>query len=174
MPVLALIRKFLKTLNSDGTPGQIAAGIAIGAVLGLTPINNPHNLILFGIALITRVSLSGVFLGWALFIPVGFLLDPLFHGIGAQLLLNTPSLTSLWEKWYNTPVLALTNFNNTIVLGSFLVWLVLSLPVFFLSRVGVERYRRHLYDRVANTKFVKAVKASKLYKVYRLLKPDMD
>jgi len=174
LPILALIRKLLKTLNSDGTPGQVAAGIAIGAVLGLTPINNLHNLILLGIALITRVSLSGVFLGWMLFIPAGFLLDPLFHGIGERLLFETSALTSLWEKWYNTPVVALTNFNNTVVLGSFLVWLVLFLPVYFLSRVGVEQYRTHLYDRVANMKFIKALKASKLYKVYRLFKPDMS
>jgi len=174
LPILALIRKLLKTLNSDGTPGQVAAGIAIGAVMGLTPINNLHNLILFGLALITRVSLSGVFLGWMLFVPVGFLLDPLFHGIGEKLLFGTPALTSLWEKWYNTPVLALTNFNNTVVLGSFLGWLVLSLPVFFLSRLGVERYREHLYDRVANTKFIKAIKASKLFKAWRYLKPDMS
>ena len=151
MPLLPLIRKLLKTLNSDGTPAQIAAGVAIGAVMGLTPINNLHNLVLFGIALITRVSLSGVFLGWMLFIPAGFALDPLFNGIGEKLLLGTPALAPLWERWYNTPVLALTNFNNTVVLGSFIGWMVLSLPIFFLARVGVDRYRVHLYDRVANT-----------------------
>ncbi|MFC1530579.1 TIGR03546 family protein [Gemmatimonadota bacterium] len=174
MPILALLRKLLKTLNSEGTPAQIAAGIAIGAVMGLTPINSLHNLVLFGIALITRVSLAGVFLGWAIFIPVGFALDPLFHGIGEKLLLGTPALTPLWEKWFNTPFMALTNFNNTIVLGSFLGWLALSLPVFFLARAGVDRYRQHLYERVVNMKFVKAVKASKLFKFYRLLKPDLD
>jgi uncharacterized protein (TIGR03546 family) len=174
MPILPLIRKLLKTLNSDGTPTQIAAGVAIGAVMGLTPISNLHNLVLFGIALLTRTSLSGVLLGWALFIPVGFALDPLFNGIGEKLLLGTPALAPLWEWWYNTPVLALTNFNNTVVLGSFLTWLLLSVPIFFLARVGVDRYRIHLYERVANTKFVKAVKTSKLYKYYRLLKPELD
>lgn len=174
MPVLALLRKLLKTLNSDGTPNQIAAGIAIGAVLGLTPIANIHNLVLFSIAIITRCSISGVLLGWALFIPVGFLLDPQFNAIGEWLLIDNVSMASMWEGLYNTPVIALTNFNNTVVLGSFIGWLVLALPVFFIARIGVIQYRKHLYERLAGTKLFKTIKASKVYKYYRWFKPEVD
>lgn len=174
MPLVALLRKLLKTLNSEGTPNQIAAGIAIGAVLGLTPIANLHNLVLFSIVLLTRVSLSGVFLGWALFVPVGFLLDPQFNAIGEWLLIDNVSMASMWEGWYNTPVIAFTNFNNTVVLGSFICWLVLTLPIFFIARIGVIQYRKHLYERLTDTKLFKTVKASKLYKYYRWFKPEMD
>lgn len=172
MTLLALLRKILKTLNSEGTPGQIAAGVAIGAVLGLTPLMNLHNLLLFGLAMVTRVSLSGVFLGWALFIPVGFILDPQFHLIGEWLLINIPTLSGTWQSWYNTPVLALTNFNNTVVLGSFLGWIVLTAPIYFLARAGVINYREHLYDRLAKTKLFKVVKTSKIYKLYRLFRTE--
>ncbi len=171
MPLLALIQKLIRTLNSEGTPNQIAAGIAVGAVLGLTPLISLHNLLLIALAVITRVSLPGVMLGWILFIPAGFLLDPRFDAIGEWLLLN-PSLESLWAGWYNTPVIALSNFNNTVVLGSFTGWLVLILPVFFISRIGVIKYREHLYDRLEKTKLFQTVKASKLYKLYRLFRTD--
>ncbi len=171
MPLLALIQKFIKTLNSEGTPNQIAAGIAIGAVLGLTPLISLHNLLLIALAVMTRVSLPGVMLGWMLFIPVGFIFDPQFNSIGEWLLLH-PSLETLWAGWYNAPVIALSNFNNTIVLGSFTGWLVLILPLFLISRIGVIKYREHLYDRLAKTKLFKAVKASKLYKLYRLFQTD--
>ena len=171
MPLLALIQKLIKTLNSEGTPNQIAAGIAIGAVLGLTPLISLHNLLFIALAVITRVSLPGVMLGWMLFIPVGFIFDPQFNSIGEWLLLH-PSLETLWAGWYNAPVIALSNFNNTIVLGSFTGWLVLILPVFLISRIGVIKYREHLYDRLAKTKLFKAVKTSKLYKLYRLFQTE--
>ena len=98
MPLLALIQKLIKTLNSEGTPNQIAAGIAIGAVLGLTPLISLHNLLLIALAVIMRVSLPGVMLGWMLFIPVGFIFDPQFNSIGEWLLLH-PSLETLWAGW---------------------------------------------------------------------------
>lgn len=33
--LLKLIQSIIKTLHSEGTPGHVAAGIALGAVLGL-------------------------------------------------------------------------------------------------------------------------------------------
>ena len=47
LTLLKLIQSIIKTLHSEGTPGQVAAGIAIGSVLGLTPLLNLHNLIIF-------------------------------------------------------------------------------------------------------------------------------
>ena len=60
MLFLKLIQQLVKALNSDGTPGQVAAGIALGAVFGLTPLMNLHNLVLFGCALIFYVSMPGM------------------------------------------------------------------------------------------------------------------
>ena len=34
--LLKLIQSIIKTLHADGTPGQVAAGMALGAALGLT------------------------------------------------------------------------------------------------------------------------------------------
>jgi len=48
MLFLKFIQQLIGTLNSDGTPRQVAAGIALGAVFGLTPLINLHNLLLFG------------------------------------------------------------------------------------------------------------------------------
>jgi uncharacterized protein (TIGR03546 family) len=170
--ILVLIRKLLKTLNSDGTPGQLAAGIALGAVLGLTPLFSLHNLVVLAAAFLLQVSLPGFFLGWALSVPVGFLLDPLFDWVGRWLLLSQSGLQPLWTAWYNAPVVALTNFNNTIVLGSFIVWLVLLVPVFLLARVGVTKYRAHIYPQLARWKVFQVIKGSKLYNLYRLFRPQ--
>jgi uncharacterized protein (TIGR03546 family) len=171
MLLLRLLQSLVKALNSEGTPGQVAAGIALGAVFGLTPIQNLHNLVLFGLAIVLNVSFPGVMLGWALFLPLGFALDPLFDAVGHALLVGTPALVPLWTWIYNTPVIALSNFNNTIVLGSFVVWLVALVPLFFLLRWLVTNYRATVYARLQQTRLFQAVKASKAYNVYTLFRP---
>jgi uncharacterized protein (TIGR03546 family) len=169
--LLKLLQNLARALNSDGTPGQVAAGIALGAVFGLTPLVNLHNLVLFGLAMVLKVSFPGVMLGWLIFVPIGFVLDPVFDTIGTRLLVETPVLTPLWTAWYDTPVLALTKFHNTVVLGSLVVWAVLCLPMFFLFRWLVTRYRATIYQRLKGTRWFRAVKASKLYNLYVLLRP---
>src|SRR5919205_1213881 len=120
------------------------------------------NLIVFSSIVLLNVSFGGAMLGWALFVPVGFLLDPVFDRIGAGLL-EAPSLRPLWTSWYNTPLVPYTNFNNTVVLGSVVGWLVLMVPIFFAAKHGVARYRATIGERVRQSKFYKAVTASQIY-----------
>jgi uncharacterized protein (TIGR03546 family) len=171
LTLLKLLQSIIKTLHSEGTPGQVAAGIALGSALGLTPLMNVHNLVVFALIVILNVSFGGGMLGWALFVPLGFLLDPLFHAIGLWLL-QSPSLRPLWTDLSNTPLVPYTNFNNTVVLGSVVGWLALAVPIFFAARYGVARYRATIGERVRQSKFYKAITASQVYNWYRLFRPS--
>ena len=171
LTLLKLLQSLIKTLHSEGTPGQVAAGVALGSALGLTPLVNVHNLVVFALMVILNVSFGGGMLGWALFVPVGFVLDPVFHRIG-RALLEAPALRSTWESWYNTPLIPYTDFNNTVVLGSVVAWLVLFVPIFLLARFGVARYRATVGERVRRSKFYQTVTASKVYNIYRLFRPE--
>ncbi len=168
--LIKLIQSLFGALHSEGTPGQLAAGIVLGAFLGLTPLFNLHNAVAFALLVLLNVSFAGGLLGWALFVPVGFLLDPLFDWIGHSLLL-APSLRALWTSMYNMPIVPLTNFNNTVVLGSLVFALVSAVPLFLLLRWAVARYRVTVGERVRQSKFYKAVTASKVYNVYKLFRP---
>ena len=170
LALLKLIQSIIKTLHSDGTTGQVAAGIALGAALGLTPLMNLHNLLVFSLIVILNVSFGGGMLGWALFVPLGFILDPLFDRIGLALL-QTASLRPLWTGLYNTPLIPYTNFNNSIVLGSVVAWLLLAVPIFFGARYGVARYRATVGERVRQSRFYKAITASQVYNWYKLFRP---
>lgn len=168
--LIKLIQSLVGALHSEGTPGQLALGIALGSILGLTPLVNIHNAIVFAAIVLLNVSFAGGMLGWALFAPIGFLLDPLFDWIGHSLLL-APSLRGLWTSLYNMPVVPLTNFNNTVVLGSLVFSLVLLVPLFFGTRWAVTRYRATIGERVRQSKFYRAVMASKVYNVYKMFQP---
>jgi len=171
LTLLKLLRSLVKTLHSDGSPTQIAAGVALGAALGLTPLVNAHNLVVVLLLAVLNVSFAAGLFAWALFVPVGFLLDPVFDRVGRWLLVDTPALRPLWTTWDNVPGLALTNFNNTVVLGSVVVWLLLFAPIFFAARVGVVRYRATIGERVKQSRFYKTLQASQLYNVYTWFRP---
>jgi len=168
--LIKLIQSLVGALHSEGTPGQLAAGIALGSILGLTPLVNIHNAVVFAAIVLLNVSFAGGMLGWALFVPIGFILDPLFDWIGHQLLL-AESLRGLWTSLYNTPIVPLTNFNNTVVLGSLVFALLLFVPLFLATRWAVARYRATIGERVRQSKFYRAVMASKVYNVYRMFQP---
>jgi uncharacterized protein (TIGR03546 family) len=171
LTLLKLVRSLIKTLHSDGSPAQIAFGVALGAALGLTPLMNAHNLFVLLLLTVLNVSFAAGMLAWAVFVPVGFLLDPVFDRIGHGLLVGTPSLRPLWTTWDNVPGLALTNFNNTVVLGSVVAWVVMFTPIFFLARYGVLRYRATIGERVRRSRAYKALQASQLYNVYTWFRP---
>lgn len=169
---LKLLQSLVKELHSDGTPMQIALGAALGAALGLTPIANVHNAVVLALLLILDVSFGAGMLAWGLFVPLGFILDPVFDRIGHKLLIETPALTPMWTSWFNAPLVPYTNFNNTVVLGSVVGWLVLFVPIALFVRFLVVRYRATYGERVRRSKLYKAVTASQAYNVYRWFSPE--
>jgi len=170
MLILKFLQTLIKALNSDGTPGQVGAGMALGLCLGLTPIGSLHNLVIVAIAMLTTVSFPGFMLGWAVAVPVGFALDPVFDRVGMSLLLNdrlAPFLT--WVV--NTPVVAWSRLNNSIVIGSLVCWLVVVIPAAFVFKALVAKYREHVFARLEQMKVFQAIKASKLYQAYEMFRP---
>jgi uncharacterized protein (TIGR03546 family) len=171
LALLKFIQSLVKTLHSEGTPGQIAAGLALGAALGLTPLMSLQNLLIFGALFLLNVSFGSGMLGWALATPLGFLFDPAFDALG-RALLESPSLRSFWTALTNAPLVPYTNFNNTVTLGSFVVWAVLSIPLYFAARAGVLHYRAKYAARFQQSRFWKALSASQAYNVYRWFRPE--
>jgi uncharacterized protein (TIGR03546 family) len=164
--ILKLLQSLIRTLHSEGTPAQIAAGAALGAALGLTPLTSPHNALVIAMMALLNVSFGAGMLAMVIFAPLGFALDPLFDRIGSALLLSLPALRPLWLAISNTPVLAFFNFNNTVVAGSIAGWLILALPIYFLARFSVVRYRESIGARVRQSRAYKAIRASRVYNVY--------
>ena len=127
---LTIVRDFFKILRDVQTPSRIASGFALGSVLGLSPMLTLQGFLVLLILLIIDVNLSAALLSLTLFSLIAFLLDPLFHWLGYQILVNADALRGTWTWMYNAPLAPLTRFNNTVVMGSFVAALVLFIPVF--------------------------------------------
>lgn len=133
MFMLRPFRLFFRALVVDATPQQMALGLALGVLVGLIPKGNLLAIglmvLLCGLRVNLGIGLAAVFaMSW-----VGILLDPISHRVGG-LLLKHESLRPLWTTMYDTIVLPWTDFNNTVVLGSFVLGAGAFLPLYFLSR----------------------------------------
>ncbi|MCK9582160.1 MAG: TIGR03546 family protein [Endomicrobiales bacterium] len=166
MFAIKLLKSIVNILQSEISPNQIAAGAVIGALIGLTPVSALHIYFLFFLMLILNVNIGSAMLSAMVFKLIGMLIDPISDKIGYYLLVSNTSLKDFWTNLYNTPIVPFTHFNNTVVLGSFVVGILLALPIFFLSKKLLVIYRIRLKDKVAKWKIMKVFKITSIYNVY--------
>lgn len=163
--LLKQLFNFLKLLNSETGENQIAAGVAVGFILGMTPALSLQTLLVFILLFVFRIQVGAAFLTAFFFKFVAYLLDPVFDRVGS-IVLKAESLETLFTQMYNIPIVPLTRFNNSIVMGSAVIT-ILSFPlVFWISRILIIRYRVAVVERFRASRFWKAFKATRLYNFY--------
>ena len=163
--LLKQLFQFVKLLNSDTGTNQIAAGIAAGFILGMTPALSLQTFLIFICIFVFRIQIGAAFVSAFFFKFIAFLLDPAFDAVGFWFL-NLPSLQSIFTQAYNMPIVPFTRFNNTIVMGSGVLSILLSPFVFFAAWFIVRQYRATIVARYKQTKFWKAIEATSFYKWY--------
>lgn len=167
---LNFISQFIKAMRAGQTPRQIAGGFSLGFVIGLMPFWTLQGVAVFLIMFFVNVNLASGTLAIFICSFLAYLLDPLFHHLGYFLLTGIPALQGIWEALYNLPIAPLSRFNNTVVMGSFVVGLVSFVPVFFGMKKFVLVYRSHLEDRIKKWKIVKIIQGSKLYQLFEKIR----
>ncbi|MFD2530870.1 TIGR03546 family protein [Gracilimonas halophila] len=164
--IMKYFAKLLKALASEASPGQIAGGIILGMIIGLTPVFSLHNLFIVILILVLKVHIGMALLSFMVFSGVAYLADPIFHSFGVWLL-ELESMQQTWTNMYNNDWWALTKFFNTVVIGSFVTAIILCFPAFPLVKYGVVQYRRHIHAKVQKWKLVQAFKSTKFYSIYQ-------
>jgi|GEM_PF-425162 len=147
--MLDALRKFWVALNSANSTKSLSVAVALGVIVGLTPTLSLHNFLLFFIVLIFSVHLGLFLLASAFFSFVGFLLDPLFHKLGAAIL-TSEGLNGFFTALYNVPLMKLSAFNNTIVAGSFAVAIVLAPLAYVVAQLLFAKYREIVMLKCSN------------------------
>jgi uncharacterized protein (TIGR03546 family) len=163
--ILQQIFGFFKLLNSETGHNQIASGIALGLVLGLSPALSLQSAIVFLLIFLFRVQLGAALLSSFFFKFAGYALDPLVDPFG-QWILEQPGLRPLYIQLYNMPLIPLTRFNNSVVMGSGVLALLLSPFVFVASQKIILKYRVHIVNQFKDSKIWKAFAATSFYKWY--------
>jgi uncharacterized protein (TIGR03546 family) len=163
--ILKQIYSFFKLLNSDTGENQIAAGIACGLVLGFAPVFSLQTVLVVILLFFFRIQIGAATLTAIFFKFIAWCIDPAANVIGMSVL-EMQSLQPLFTQLYNMPIVPMTRFYNSIVMGSGIISILLFPFVFLLSRKLVRQYRLQVVDRVKETKVWKALAATKIYDWY--------
>ncbi len=163
--LLKQIFAFFQLLNSDTGRDQLAAGLACGIILGFAPFFSLQTILVLILVFFFRIQLGAAFLSAFFFKFVAYAFDPIADILGRNIL-ETEALRPIFVKIYNMPILPFTRFNDSIVMGSLVISVILTIPGFFIFRHLVERYRIVVVARIRETKIWKAMAASKFYNWY--------
>jgi len=155
----------LKILNSETGETQIAAGMSLGLILGFSPFFSLQTPLVFLIILIFRVQASAAFLAGFFFAFIAWMTDPIADVLGRHILEST-SLRPLFGILYNMPIIPLTRFNDSVVMGSFAIAIILTVPCFYFFRWAIRRYRILVVSKLKSTRWWKVMKSTTLYKWY--------
>jgi len=163
--LLKQVFDLFKMLNSETGTNQIAAGLALGFALGMSPILSLQGFIIIILMLVFRVQIGAATLSAFFFSFIAYILDPLFHWVGDEILYMN-SLQALFTTLYNMPLIPFTRFNNTIVMGSGVVGFILFIPLFFMFQILIKNYRVTVVARFKETKLWKSFQLTSFYKWY--------
>lgn len=143
-------------LNANRHPGEIAHAMACGFLLGIMPKNNLLWYLVFVFILFLRINKPFYLLMLLAGTALAPVLDPTFDKMGyAFLTIN--AFSGFFGMLLEIPFVAFTKFNNTVVMGSFLLGLVFYVPLYFLSRVLVSLYRKYIAPKVVQSKLAKSL-----------------
>lgn len=163
--LLKQIFAFLKLLNSDTDTHPLALGLALGLVLGFSPIFSLQGLFVLLLVFFFRIQLGAAFLSAFFFKFIAYLFDPVADKLGRSVL-ELEALRPLFVKLYNMPIIPFTRFNNSIVMGSAVIAFILVIPAFVIFKKLILKYRSTVVARFKGTKFWKAFTATSFYKWY--------
>lgn len=152
--ILRPLRLLFKALVIESTPTQMSYGLAFGVLLGLVPKGNLLAIALGVLVAATRVNLAIVACAAVVVTLASSWLDTTFDQVGVYVL-SQPSLRSFWEAVYDTPMMPWTDFNNSIVMGSFICGLLLIWPVHRISRPVFQKYSESLARYIRDWRITK-------------------
>ncbi|MBI4060613.1 MAG: TIGR03546 family protein [Elusimicrobia bacterium] len=166
MNPLRLLKDLFASLHGGSDPRHLAGGFALGAALGLIPKGNLFAAAFLLLFFALRLNKGMALMSAAFFTPIGYWADGLAHRLGLALL-GADALRGVWTALYDLPIVPLTRFNNTVVLGNLVLGLVLFAPLYVSFLRFVAWYNATWAVRVERLKLVQALKSMAWYRTYQ-------
>jgi uncharacterized protein (TIGR03546 family) len=133
--LLRPVRGILEALLAHDAPRQLAAGFALGMLLGLVPKGNLIAVSLLVLLFSLRVNAGlGLLVAFA-FSWAGPLLDPFADKLG-MCVLSVGSLQATYATLFNLPLGPWFEFDNTVVVGSLMIGLYAMYPVYWFTFIA--------------------------------------
>lgn len=141
---------FKGTVKGFDSSHQLALGVAFGLLIGLVPKDSLIPYVIALVAILTRANLLSLGVAGLAFSWLSPLLDSISHRLG-QWALTHDSLESTWTTLYQLPMIPWTRFDNTVVMGSLLLGMILCVPSYFASRHLFEKFGSRIAQKLLRT-----------------------
>lgn len=169
--MLTLFAKLLQALNSENSTRQIALAVALAFILGLSPLVSVQALTIIFIVLFIKVHLASFILAAGVFSGIGYVFNSPINSVG-DYLLTAQGLTPIFESLYQFDLFKLAQLHHTFNLGGLMLGMILAIPLYFVCNTLIEKYREHIQAYLEKLSIVKALKATKVYRLYVSLTPQ--
>jgi len=166
--MIKIFLKLIKALNSDTDPHQISLAFGFAMIMGLTPLLSLHNLLVLLLIFTLRINISSFILGLLVFSGSAYLLDSIFHKLGFMIL-TLPLLNGIWTELYNMTIFRIENFNNSLVMGSLFISMVLFIPFVLIMNILIKKYRKKVLKWMEKSRIIQGLKATKIYRLYETI-----
>jgi uncharacterized protein (TIGR03546 family) len=152
--MLKTISGLLQILNSNKAREEIALGVILGMFGGFL-LTAPFNfVIIFLFLVLINANTASFTFFLAVFKLVALAVDPIGNIIGSAVL-KASALTPFFKFMSGIPFVPFTKFNNTVIMGDFIIAVVLIVPVWFLTMKMIDVYRDKFKAKVDKLKIVK-------------------
>jgi len=145
--LLGPLRKVVAVFTGEGSPEAIAFGCAMGMMVGLMPKGNLTAAAISMFVLATQANLASAALSGTLFSWAGVWTDPLAHRLGSAIL-TQPAWQKSFARLYELPLMPWTALNNTVVVGSLVLAVVLFYPVYRVTWLLFSRHQAPLAEKL--------------------------
>lgn len=163
--MLTLLAKLFSALNSESSIRQIALAIVLGFIVGLSPLLSLHNIIILFLVMFIKVHLGSFILSVGFFSGLSYLLSPIIVAVG-EYLLTSNAMNGLFTILYQSTLFKLAHWHNTYTLGAIVLGSFFAIPLYFFCKLIIKNYRQHIMAFFEKFRVVKALKASKFYRLY--------
>ena len=158
-----LLRNIILAIHSEKSRWQLAFGAVLGWFLGMLPLGSFFWLAMLLLLLITRTNIAMAIVFATFGKALIFIVDMNAFG---RLMLEMGALQGFWTWCYNTPYLAISDFNRSDVMGGFFAALAMSIATMpFLLQI-TKLYHQHILVYVEKFWIIKALKGSKFFQWY--------
>jgi uncharacterized protein (TIGR03546 family) len=141
--VMRPLRRVVQALVAHDAPNQIAAGFALGMMLGFMPKGNLIALSLLVLLFSLRVNKSAGLAAAFLFSFTGPILDQFGNKLGLYVL-TSEQMQGTYATIFNMPLGPWLEIDNTAVIGSLLLGLYAFYPVYLFGTLAVGRWQARM------------------------------
>lgn len=155
--MIKIISNFVNFFTQDANPHQVALGFAMGFFMSIQPVSL-ISVIFFCFFFVIKVNKTAGFISMFIFGVFSIIIEPIIVILGAFILIDLEFLHNFWITLRNIPFIQVTRFYNTAVMGGFITGLLLFFPVYFLTKLVYNKYKKYILSFLKNNFIVKALR----------------